>query len=214
MDSSTQAALDEIYVKVFVAFDIQLANARVCLSDGLPEVTFPIGSENVTFINSDPIFGVVSSCEGWSDGLTDEAPSTSLTITPIEDAAIPYLCDPRNQTGPINIYFGLIDDATGAVIGNPELLYAGEYDTGTLKASADTREVDINVISAWERFFNVDKGFRLNLRYQQSIHPNENGLKFMVTKQDVCWWGSDQINGATPTAAPTSALATKLNKST
>jgi hypothetical protein len=212
MDSSTQAALDQTFARIFVAIDIQLANARVCLTDGTPEVTFVIDDEAVTFSNYDPIFGVCSSYEGWSDGITDEAPSTSLTIIPYDNTAIPIWCDPNNQSGAINFYFGLIDDETGAVIGNPENIYAGAYDTATLKASAETREIEINVISAWEKFFNVDRGLRLNLRYQQSVHAGETGLKFMATQADQVWWGDSQVKG-TVKAAPKSALAAKLNAS-
>lgn len=105
------------------------------------------------------------------------------------DAAASDLAGADKQGSVVTIYMGGVDRATGQVIPSPHLLFIGELDVPTLTAGANTRELEYEVASIFERFFADDEGARLSTGFHQSIWPGELGFDFQTGVPQGVYWG-------------------------
>ena len=94
------------------------------------------------------------------------------------------------------IHIGALDPATGIVIADPHLLFVGELDVPTLHSKANARELDYEVVSVFERFFQDDEGARLAPGYHKSIWPGELALDEITGVTQTYYWGVEGNNSA------------------
>lgn len=185
---ATKAALDAQVVLMFEALEIELGgDAYLRLLRGSGEVSFA----GRTFRGEDPNFGIWGSVEEIVDGVDDEAPAISLVILPPTNTAAAMLADPTRQGNAVRIWQGCADVVTGAVIPDPDLVFLGELDVATYEVGERTRSVRLDVVSAFERFFEDREGVRLNATFHQSIWPAEKGLEFVVDVTRQLPWGQE-----------------------
>lgn len=188
LDLAMQDALDGVSALLFIAVLVDLPDGPLRLLDGSGEVTF--GGE--TFVGGDPDFGVLASIEKMSQGLGNEAPALRLTINPPTNAASASLAAPGNQGATVRAWFGVLDQATGAVIGEPYLLFDGDVDQPILNVGEGSRSLTLECVSAIERAREDDEGVRLNDTFHQSIWPGELGFEFVTEVGHDDPWGRDE----------------------
>lgn len=144
-----------------------------------------------TFTGDDATYGTLGGGQAFDDGVGDTSPHLSLTILPPTNAAAAALASASNQGSQVSVWFGVIDRATGLVIGTPDLMFVGEIDVGVLKVGLNQRSVDLDIASVWDRFFDTDEGILLNNSWHQSVWPGELGLEYITDIQLQIPWGQD-----------------------
>lgn len=185
------AALEGAHVLLFTAVEAVLPGATLRLLDGAGTVTFA----GRTFVGQDPDLGVLASVEPVSDG-GEEAPSLRIALLPPTNAAAATLALPQAQGGSVLVWIGVADPTTGGVIGDPELVFAGEIDVPVLEVGHGTRLLTLDCVSIFDRFFEDREGVRLTNAFHQSVWPGELGLEFVTGVKRQMPWGSDQVRPA------------------
>jgi hypothetical protein len=173
---------------MFVAVEIGLPTGMpLRLMDGSGQVTFA----GRTFTGSDPVYGVLAALEPVQDGLGDEAPSLRIGINPPTPSASAMLAAANMQGQSVLVWIGTVTPATGSVVPDPLLIFAGNIDQGVVSIGLGTRSVALDCVSIWERLFEDLEGPRLNNAYHQSVYPGELGFEFVTSVQRQLPWGAD-----------------------
>lgn len=202
LDATLETGLQSQAIRVFTAVQIALPASgpypayTVNLIDGAGAVTFFVSGVSTTFAGEDSIFGTLASISAVSEAVATEAPRVTVTLLPPTAAAVGQLNQPLYQGAPIKIWFGLVNEATGAVVGLPELLFSGRLDTAKTTAQANVRTVELDVSSVFERMFIAQEGDRLTDRWHQSIHPGEGGLRLNNDALQDPMWGAETQSAA------------------
>jgi hypothetical protein len=187
LSAAMDTALQGLTVVAFCAVKIVLPGGTVRLIDSAGSVTF--GSE--TYLGRDATYGTLAGIEQLGEEIATAAPRARVTLMPPSNAAITALSAPTAQGSAVTISLGLINEATGAVIGTPETLFVGEIDSAKLLSGTGTRTIELDVASVWERFFSDSEGARLNSHFHKSVYSGELGFDFVVDAADDPYWGSD-----------------------
>lgn len=175
---------------IFGAIAIDLPGYALNLLDGSGVLTFA----GRTFTGRDAIFGTLSTVEEISDGFGDTAPAVSITLLPASDAAAASLAGPTMQGSPVYFYVGAVNVATGLVIPDPHLLAVMELDVPTLHKEANSRSLEYECVSVFERLFETDEGARLAPGFHKSIWPGELALDEITGVTQTYYWGVEGQN--------------------
>jgi hypothetical protein len=186
-------ALDAPSVLMFCAVEIALPSYNLCLLSGPGEVTF--GGR--TFRGKDETYGTLGGVEAIADSDDGEAPEITITILPPNLTSAAVLASPAAQFSPVTVWVGALDLATGAVIPDPLVVFAGEVDVPTLSGDETSRALQYSVTSVFELMFEVDEGANLNNAFHQSVWPGERGFEYVSEVQRQLPWGAE---GARPVA--------------
>lgn len=184
------------------ALDAELANDRVTIFGA---VTLTVGSDIVRLLDGsahmllggdlytgeDLTYGTLSAMESFEDGSGDEAPGIAITLNPASDAAALALSGPDVQGEAIQIHIGARNDATGAVIGEPFLLFDGEVDVTKHEFGKNMLQVSLECVGGMERLFFDDEGMRLAPSFHQQVWPGETGMNHVTGIRDTIYWGSN-----------------------
>lgn len=194
MTPAMTLALAEPVVTMFGAIRIELPGHTIRILDGASEITF--GGETYTGI--DEIYGTLGTADAMSDGAGDEAPAVSFGFLPPDPVAIAGLANPLAQGSPVRMMVGAV--ANGAVVADPLTLFEGVLDQIDLDVGSG-QTLDINCVSAMERFFDNQEGVRLSPAHHKSIFPGETGLDQVTGVTRKVYWG---------TAAPTGSASIQV----
>lgn len=189
MTPAMSLALAEPVVTMFGAIRIELPGHTIRVLDGASEVTF--GGETYTGI--DEIYGTLGTADAMSDGAGDEAPAVSFGFLPPDPTAIAGLANPLSQGSPVRMMVGVV--ANGAVVADPLTLFEGVLDQIDLDIGSG-QTLDINCVSAMERFFDNQEGVRLSPAYHKSVWPGETGLDQVTGVVRKVYWGTAAPAGA------------------
>lgn len=187
LDTSLEAALQGAAPLVCVLLKIELPEHTITLVDGVGEVEY----DSETYTGEDAVYGVLDSVESITEQVGTEAPTVRFTFLPASLDALADITNPANQGSPIYIWFGAVDEATGLLIGEPELLFNGELDTAEVEAGPESTVIAFDAVSAWERLFEANEGHRLNHQFWQSVYPGALGLQYVTEIQRDLPWGYD-----------------------
>lgn len=155
------------------------------------------GSE--TYHGDDSEFGVIAAIDGLRDATSDQAPGGRLTFLPASAAAAATLSSPGYQNSRIRFYLAEVDQATGQVIGTPDLVFDGLLDATVLRIADRRRELDMDFIARAERLFSQNEGNMLTSRFHESIWPGEFGFANATDAQISVAWGIEAPpRGAAP----------------
>jgi len=197
LHTALDAAIQGQSLRVFTAVQIALPQTptypayNINLIDGAGSITFAVGAVSTTFTGDDPTFGTIGTISAVSEAIATEAPRVTVTLLPPSEVAVGQLNQPQYQGAPVKIWFGLVSELDGAVIGVPELLFSGRLDTAKTTAQANVRMVELDVASVFERLFIASEGDRLTLRWQQTVHPGETGLALNNSALNDPMWGAE-----------------------
>lgn len=184
------------------ALDAELANDNVTAFGAL---TLMVGTDVVRLLDGsahlliggnlytgeDATYGTWGSMEALEDGAGDEAPGLAITMLPADDDATIALSGPDMQGKAVQVHVGAVNDATGAVIGEPFLLFDGEVDVTKHEFGKNLLEVSLECVGGMERLFFDDEGMRLAPSFHQQVWPGETGLNHVTGTQDTIYWGSN-----------------------
>lgn len=177
-------AFDAPNVMIVGLMEITLPSKTIRLSDG--GFVYFDGNK---FSSADDEFGAVESIEIPEERAGDEAPAGQLTFLPVSTAAAADLSQPGFQGSPIKFWLAEVDEATGEISGDPELLADCELDTTALKLGRGERKLEIGFISVAERLFNINEGNVLSTRFHQSVWPGELGFDNATGIGTAVAWG-------------------------
>lgn len=212
LDASLDTALQGQVVRVFTAVQIALPASGAYpaytanLIEGAGYVTFPVNGVSTTFTGEDSLFGTLGTISAVSEAVATEAPRVTITLVPPTAAAVGQLNQPLYQGAPVKIWFGAVNEATGAVVGVPELVFSGRLDTAKTTAQPNARIVELDVASVFERMFIAQEGDRLTDRWHQSIHPGEGGLRLNSDALIDPMWGAQTLASAVTAQNPSVIL--------
>lgn len=187
LDASLDAALKGAAPLVCLLLKIELPGHTIRLVDGTGEITF----NSETYTGEDEVYGVLDAVESLTEQVGTEAPTARFTFLPTSLEALADITAPANQGSPVYVWFGAVDQATGLLIGEPELLFLGELDTAEVEAGPESTVIAFDVVSAWERLFEANEGLRLNDKFWQTVYPGARGLQYVSEIQRDLPWGYD-----------------------
>lgn len=185
-----QTAMNSPVVRLFGAVQIDFPNYGLKLIDGA--IAFA-GAPWNSFVARDPVFGVLGGVDSITDGGGDEAPGISLTLLPASDTAAGDLVAASMQGSRVRCWLGVVDAATGIVVPDPMLVFDGVLDVATLNWGSRKRSVDYDVVSVFERFFDLEEGIRLSDAWLQSVWPGDLGLSFVTGVTQTVPWGTNNL---------------------
>ena len=133
--------------------------------------------------------GVLSDIDAFSDGVSAEAPRVRLTIDMADDGQVEDFLDRAFQTAPVLIYEGVLDSQTGLIVEEPEPAFIGEVDIVEVRVGRGKLSAEIDVASAFERFFDMEEGARLSSAWHESFWPGELGLDQVTGINRKLPWG-------------------------
>ena len=187
-----EAALSAGVANLFGAVRMDLKDGRVVrLLDGSAELTW--GGD--TYRGEDAVFGVLDSIDTLTDAADDQAPSLAIGLLPASGVAATQLSAPAMQGSRVQVFLGAWVPATGAVVPSPVALFDGELDTTEIKLGKGTRRLDIECVSGFERFFELEEGARLSDGFHKSVWPGEEGLANVTGVTATITWGGKPPSG-------------------
>jgi hypothetical protein len=149
---------------------MELPGRPVLLCDG----GFVIWGDDV-YLGEDPDFGTLAGFEALSEGVGDEAPAGALTMLPRSTAAAVTLSKPGYQNSRIRLWIAEVDEATGMVVGVPDLQADWQLDRTTLKLGAGTRSLELGCVTRSQRLLARNEGNFLSSAFHSRIYPGERG---------------------------------------
>ena len=207
MDAALKAALAQPSPWIFGAMKMDLPGHSLRLLDGSAQLV--IGGE--LFVGKDDAFGTIASISELAEEIGDQAPEITVTLYPPDVSAAAVLVDPNMQGSVAKFMVGAVDPQSGAVIGNPEVLFLGEVDVPSLSIDeVGARTVEYSIVSVFERLFEVEEGQRASDGWHQSIHPGELGLEFMTGTDVNLYWGAKPPQGGSTAKSGWGAVAASL----
>lgn len=151
-----------------------------------------------TFRSSDPVFGAIGSVGELSEGVGEEVPVFEITFLPPGTTAPAQLSQPGFQTSPARFWLAQYDVDTGLLVGTPELQFEGELDQTAIEFAADSRTVEMTVVSAAARLLERNIGNSLNSSWHKSVWPGETGHDQATgLGRSVAWGVASQGGGST-----------------
>jgi hypothetical protein len=128
------------------------------------------------YASEDTLFGSIESIAQIEENSGDEAPGMNLVFLPATTAAAAELSNPAFQNSRVRFWQARVNEQTGEIDGEPELLRDLLLDTTTLRPGRGTRKLEMELIGAAERLFLVNDGNVLSPRFHKSVWAGETGL--------------------------------------
>lgn len=176
MDTSLVAAYQQpAPIKcTLVRFD--MPGGAICLTDG----GFAVhdageGDGPETYFGRHPVYGVLSSVGSIKDGADAQTTRIDIVILPASDVSTAALGNPSTQGVRVQWWEGVIDPATGGLMGLPELKFDGEIDKPRLQVG-DSWSLTLECGTQAERQLEPNADWRLNHAFHSGCWPGENGL--------------------------------------
>jgi hypothetical protein len=210
LNSTLLAALQQTSLRAFAAvrFDL-LDGTTLNVIDGSGVVTFSVDGVQTTFVGAETAFGLLGAIGSIEERIANSAPTLSLTFMASNEIAFAAINDPTNQGSPVRVWFGLVNEMTGATIGSPELLWSGRLDTVQSTIQGGSQTCEIETVSAFERLFMPSEGECLNGVWHKAIWPGETGLDWNVASTREIFWGGHNPNQTMQTQAETQQKKSK-----
>ena len=128
------------------------------------------------YVGVDETFGTVDKFTPPEEGVGDVIPAGTLTMLPNGDASAIALSQPAFQGSRIRFWIAEIDEATGQVIGDPDLQADWQLDRTTTRSKKSERTLDVDMVSMAQRLLAKVEGNVLSSSFHSSIFPNEKGF--------------------------------------
>ena len=136
----------------------------------------------------DPDFGILAGFEALTEGVGDEAPAGILSMAPPSTAAAAVLSSPGYQGSRLRLWVAEVDEATGTVIGTPDLMCDWQLDQTRLRIGRGTRVLEMGCVTRGQRLMLRNEGNTLSPAFHRSIYPSEAGLDNATgLTVDVAW---------------------------
>lgn len=142
----------------------------------------------------DETYGEFGGCEAIEDGADTQATVCAVTFLCDQDA-IAELIEPEVQGSLVTIHLGAVNRTTGALIGEPDLLFRGELDQPRLGIGPG-QSLIYDCITEEARMLEPNEEQRLTDSFHQSVWPGELGFEFVTDLEQKVYWRADDPNNA------------------
>jgi len=180
---------------IFAALRVDFGGDPASLVDGSGSATFAVDGQLVTFTGESATWGTWDGIDGFEDGAGDEAPGLGFSLLPPAGADEDAAATDDMQGNRLRFWIGALNPDSGAVIGEPILLFDGDIDVPMLVAAQAGLRVDFDCVSGMEKFFENDEGLRLSPASHKRVWPGEAGLDFVTGVKDTVFWGQTTPSG-------------------
>ena len=129
MDTSLVAAFQQLAPIKCTLVRLDMPGGAICLTDGgFAQHDAGEGEGPETYFGRHPTYGVLSSVGSIKDGADAQTTRVDVVVLPTSDVAAAALGNPSSQGVRVQWWEGVIDPATGGLMGEPELKFDGEID--------------------------------------------------------------------------------------
>lgn len=192
LDPQMKLGMQQPYFVSAYLMEIELPDYTIRLLDGSGEVHW--GQKS--FFGSDPTFGAIQAIDPIQEQVGTEAPLMRMKFLPQSTFSMANITGADKQGSPVSIWWAVVHPETGAVIGEPYLVFSGELDAAEADIEQSETTVTFDIGSVWERLFQNQEGKRLNNANHQRVWAEratqERGFEFVVAIQRNEPWGYDQ----------------------
>lgn len=185
LDPTMNTALQAAAPLAFCALEMALPDHDIRALDGSGVVSF----NGLLFTGSDDTYGTLNGIETITESVATEAPKVRFSFLPKSMIALASLVNPVVQGSEVTFWFGVVNPATGLVMGVPEVLFVGELDEAEVSTTQSSQTITFDVASAWERLFDANEGARMNDAYQQSLYAGDLAFQYITGVQENIYWG-------------------------
>lgn len=165
--------------------EIEFTDRTVRLTDG-----GVVNWNGNSYVQEDSEVGILNGFSEFTETEGTESPRLEVSFEYKTNAALTRLANPTSQGTPVNVYGAAIDRNTGAIIGDPELLFSGVIDDADLRHAKNNRMLTISLSTAWELLFDDNEGARWNNDFW--VHNYGSGAQAFYAVTDVqrkMFWG-------------------------
>lgn len=131
--------------------------------------------EGETYLSSDPIFGIISSVEGLSEGIGNEVPALRIGFLPPGTSEPADLSKPGYQNARVTARIAKYDVDSGEIVEILSTEFIGILDQTTVTRGRGVYDLDCTVVADGERLFQRNIGNSLNGPFHKSIWVGETG---------------------------------------
>jgi hypothetical protein len=173
MDAAMIAALDDPVIRLFTAVRLVMVSRTVRLLEGGGTVVF--GS--ATYSGSDAELGSIAATTEISDEIAAEETGWGMVLAGTTTTGLDELIA-ATYTGRVTVWQGLVNDATGAVVGEPDQIFDGYLEPVREGHSLGQYAVSLDFSSTWMKLLKANEGQRLNGPFHELAWPGELGLEY------------------------------------
>jgi hypothetical protein len=149
---------------------LDLPSGAVFLTDG--GVTTWIGDEYRAKV---PVLGGFSQISEVSEGFGPELPELEIVFAPPSNAALTPLQDGAFQRSAVRLWLAEFNPATGAVVGVPNLRFAGNMDRVRQNFALNELSIVVSAVPETEVLLFSDDGNGLSAEFHKSVYAGETG---------------------------------------
>lgn len=170
---------------------IELPDETVRLCDG-GFVEF----DGETYTSGHVKFGTIASLAALTEGVGEEIPALELSLNPGNSSAPADLSQPGFQRSAVRLWIGEFNVDTGALVGDPDLLFYGQIDQSVLRVGRSVRDLAMTIVSTLERLFMRNEGNSLSPVFHKSVWPGETGHDNAIGTVVPVAWGVESSGSA------------------
>lgn len=163
---------------------LELPGRSILLCDG---GMVPYAGE--LYQSDDVTFGTVAGFEALTEGVGDELPAGTITFLPPDIAAAVELSQPGYQNSRLRLWIGEVDEASGLLFGEPDLMADWQTDKTVLKRSTGTRALEMVCVTRSQRLLTRNDGNALSSTAHQRVFAGERGFDNAVGMEMEVPWG-------------------------
>lgn len=141
------------------------------------------------FQSADDVFGTVGAFEALTEGVGDELPAGTITFLPRDTAAAVELSQPGYQNSRVRLWIGEVDEASGRLVGEPDLLADWQTDKTVLKRGSGSRSLEMVCVTRSQRLLTRNDGNSLSSPAHQRVFAGERGFDNAVGMEIEVAWG-------------------------
>lgn len=169
---------------------LDLPSGAVFLSDG--GVTVWDGN---TYAASHPVLGGFSQISELTEGFGPELPEQEIIFVPPSNAALGPLQTGAFRRSPLRLWLAEYNPATGAVVGTPELRFAGRMDRVRQEFGLQKLSIIVSAVPELEVLLFSDEGNGLSAEFHKAVYPGETGHDQATGLVTTVSWGVKSAPG-------------------
>lgn len=141
-------------------------------------------------------FGVLDGIGQITEGGSGATTRVEISLKPESDLAVADMTNPLNQGALVQWWEGVIDPATGGLIGSPLLKFQGAYDKGRFSVDDQGWTLTIECGTEAELQLVQNSDWLLNNSTHQRAWPGELGLRHVTNLPKQIYWRTEAPRGA------------------
>jgi len=165
---------------------LDLPSGAVFLNDG--GVTTWGGN---TYAAAHPVLGGFAQLGEVTEGFGPELPELEITFAPPSNAALASLQEGAIRRSAARLWLAEFDPVTGAVVGTPDLRFAGRMDRVRQQFALRQLQIVLSCVPELEVLLYSDDGNGLSATFHKSVYPGETGHDQATGLVTTITWGAE-----------------------